>query len=36
VRRLNVVRVVIAPGRSHTFGLDMVGDDILTVGLNGR
>ena len=29
---LNVVWVVVAPGRSHTLGLDVVGDDILAVG----
>ena len=32
VRRLNVVWVVIAPCRSHTLGLDVVGDDVLAVG----
>jgi hypothetical protein len=31
VRRLNVVWVVIAPGRSHTFGLDVIGDNVLAV-----
>jgi hypothetical protein len=31
VRRLNVVWVVIAPCRSHTLGLDMVGDDVHAV-----
>jgi hypothetical protein len=32
MRRLNVVWVVIAPCRSHTLGLDVVGDDVLAVG----
>ncbi len=32
MRRLNVVWVVIAPCGSHTFGLDVVGDDVLAVG----
>jgi hypothetical protein len=32
MRRLNVVWVVIAPCRSHTLGLDVVGDHILAVG----
>ena len=31
MRRLNVVWVVIAPCRSHTLGLDVVGDHVLTV-----
>jgi len=31
MRRLNVVWVVIAPGRSHTLGLDVVGDYVLAV-----
>ena len=32
MRRLNIIWVVIAPGRSHTLGLDVVGDDVLAVG----
>ena len=32
MRRLNVVWVVIAPGRSHTLGLDVVGNNVLAVG----
>ena len=31
MRRLNVVRVVVAPCRSHTLGLDVVGDHVITV-----
>jgi hypothetical protein len=30
--RLNVVRMLISPGRSHTFGLPVVGDNIPAVG----
>jgi hypothetical protein len=30
--RLNIVRVVISPGRSHAFGLPVVGDNIPAVG----
>ena len=32
MRRLNVVGVVIAPRRSHTLGLDVVGDHVLALG----
>ncbi len=32
MRRLDVVWVVIAPCRSHTLGLDVVGDNVLAVG----
>jgi len=32
MRRLNIVWVVIAPCRSHTLGLDVVGDNVLAVG----
>ncbi len=32
VRRLNVVWVVIAPCRSHAFGLNVVGDNVVAVG----
>ena len=32
MRRLNVVWVVIAPCRSHTLWLDVVGDNVLAVG----
>ena len=32
MRRLNVVWVIIAPGRSHTLGLDVVGDNVIAVG----
>ena len=31
MRRLDVVWVVIAPCRSHTLGLNVVGDDVLAV-----
>ena len=31
MRRLNIIRVVIAPGRAHTLGLDVVGDNVLAV-----
>ena len=31
MRRLNVVWVVIAPCRSHTLGLDVVGHNVLAV-----
>ncbi len=32
MRSLNVVWVVIAPCRSHTLGLDVVGDNLIAVG----
>ena len=32
MRSLNIVWVVIAPCRSHTLGLDVVGDNVLAVG----
>ena len=32
MRCLNVVWVVIAPRRSHTLGLDVIGDNVLAVG----
>jgi glycosylphosphatidylinositol transamidase (GPIT) subunit GPI8 len=32
MRRLNIIWVVIAPCRSHTLGLDVVGDHVLAVG----
>jgi hypothetical protein len=35
MRRLNVVWVVIAPGRSHTLGLDVVGDRMSLQSVNG-
>lgn len=32
MRCLDVVWMVIAPSRSHTFGLDVVGNDLVAIG----